>query len=80
MIEGWGQCLRRLGGGPATIYEFVKFVHMIQFLDPPESVAKRLCDRYVEPFFHNRVDKTYIPNRERTDRKVKIERIYEPIL
>lgn len=48
---------------------------ILNFLDPPHPVPKRLCDRYVEPFFFTPADKTP-PNRLRSKKHFKLNRFF----
>lgn len=50
-FDGWGHSSRRLGGGPATVFEFVKYVGVVKFLDAPHPHTKAQTERPIEP--HN---------------------------
>eukprot|EP01036_Dinobryon_divergens_P026681 gene26681-35357_t len=74
-FEGWGKCLRRHGGGSSTIFEFVRFIKIDEFLDPPQTVQARLNDKCAEPFFYNSRDKNHVPNRQRADRSIRVDHL-----
>ena len=69
----WGQCRARHGGVPSVTCEFVRFMTVVEYLDPPCPLVTRLVKRNTLPF--PGPDKTK-PNRERTDREVKILRMF----
>jgi hypothetical protein len=70
--DGWGKCLRRLGAGSSTIYEYAKFVKIEAFLDPPEAITARLGKSYPQPF-HNGKDREHISRRQRADRSIRVD-------
>jgi hypothetical protein len=74
-FDAWGNAKRRYGGAPSLCVEFAKAMKLIEFLDPPHPVPKRLCDRYVEPFFYTLADKAE-PNRLRSPKHFKINKFF----
>eukprot|EP01039_Chlorochromonas_danica_P009137 gene9137-10087_t len=72
-FDAWGETRRRYGGGSSVLVQNAKMMKIIQFLDPPYPVSKRLCDRYVEPFFFTKADRRK-PNREVSNHAFKINR------
>lgn len=78
-FDAWGSCRKRYGGGPSLIVENAKMMKIVDFLDPPHPVAKRLCDRYVEPFFFTPADRRK-PNRETSGSSFKLNRLFDQIL
>ncbi len=75
MTDAWGDVKRRYGGAPSLTVEFAKAMKIVEFLDPPHPVAKRLCDRYVAPFFYTTADRAS-PNRLRSDKFFKINKFF----
>lgn len=58
------------------MYEFVKFMGIVEFLDPPYPVPNRQCAKYVEPHFFTRPD-TRLPNRSVSERVIKVDRSFD---
>lgn len=50
-------------------------MNVVQVLDPPNPVSKRLCDRYVEPYFYTPADKS-LPNRKIASKGFKVNRFF----
>lgn len=75
VIDCWGNIRRRHGGGPSMHCEYAKFMSIVEFLDPPHPVPKRLSTKYVEPFFFTPADKTP-PNRLRAKPYFKVHRFF----
>lgn len=74
-FDVWGHIVRRYGGGSSVNCENAKLIQILEFLDPPNPVPKRMVDRYVEPFFFTTADYTE-PNRLRSDKHFKINRFF----
>lgn len=73
--DAWGDVKKRYGGAPSLTVEFAKAMKIVEFLDPPHPVPKRLCDRYVEPFFYTPADRAP-PNRLRSSKHFKINKFF----
>lgn len=79
MLDGWGKVNRRLGGGPSSRFENLKFVSIVQFLDPQYPLPARELPVYKEPYFFGGQDKRY-PNRGVSNRALKLDRTFKPHL
>jgi hypothetical protein len=75
-FDAWGNCKRRHGGGPSTKCDFAMAMQIIEFLDPPHPVPGRLSEKYVEPYFYTKADKTK-PNRNRSSHGFKVNRFFD---
>ena len=51
MIDVWGFCKRRRGGGLSRICEYVKFMKIEKYLDTPQPIPLRSPKKYVEPYY-----------------------------
>jgi hypothetical protein len=51
-------------------------MQIIEFLDPPHPVPGRLSEKYVEPNFYTKADRTK-PNRNRSSHGFKINRFFD---
>ncbi len=74
-IDVWGHIVRRYGGGSSVNCENAKMIQILEFLDPPHPMPKRMVDRYVEPYFFTTADYTD-PQRLRSDKHFKINRFF----
>mmetsp|Transcript_2487 Transcript_2487/g.2586 ORF Transcript_2487/g.2586 Transcript_2487/m.2586 type:complete len:248 (-) Transcript_2487:580-1323(-) len=75
-FDAWGQCKRRLGGGPSLKCDYALAMSIVEFLDPPHPVASRLSEKYVAPNFYTKADHTS-PNRERSNHWFKVNRFFD---
>ena len=72
-FDGWGFTKRVYGGIPSYHFEYVRFVRIVECLDPP-TIPKRFCEVTAHPYYFGKADK-YLPQRERATRTVKAERM-----
>jgi hypothetical protein len=77
-FDAWGDCRKRHGGGSSMLVQNAKIMKIVTFLDPPHPVPKRLCDRYVAPFFYNPADRQK-PNREISTKSFKINGLFDSV-
>ena len=59
------------------MYEFVKYMGIVEFLDPHYPVSNRQCETYVEPHYFTRPDRS-MPNRSVSERALKVDKSFEP--
>jgi hypothetical protein len=59
------------------MFEYVKFMGIVEFLDPPCSVPNRQCAGYVEPHYFPGADR-HPPSRQVSERNIKMDRSFEP--
>jgi len=71
-FDAWGRCRKRLGGGDSAVYEYVKFLGIIRFLDAPASISAKQCDHPVAPHMYPRADKP-LKQRKSVDKRIKID-------
>jgi len=76
-FDCWGYNRRRLGGGQSNLFEYAKFVAIIQTLDAPFPVPKQRSKTSVAPHYFAPVDFTH-PPRERFDSFSRKEKKFSP--
>lgn len=72
-FDCWGHNRRRLGGGQSTLYEYAKFIAIVQTLDAPFPISKQRSKTSVPPNFFGPVDFSH-PHRDRFDKDIKKDR------
>ncbi|KAJ1430678.1 hypothetical protein B484DRAFT_430501 [Ochromonadaceae sp. CCMP2298] len=76
-FEAWGHCRARHGGVPSKVCEFVRYLSIVEYLDPPHPTTSRNLVGYVQP--HNfPLPDNQPPNRNRTGKFVKKFRMFHP--
>ena len=74
-VDVWGTCKARHGGIPSKVCEFGRFMNIVEYLDAPNPMVTRLVRQNSIPFNFPGPDKTK-PNRDVSDRDVKIYRMF----
>ena len=59
------------------MFESVKFMGIVEFLDPHFPIAHRQCAGYVEQHYFTKQDKQR-PNRSVSDHAMKVDRAFDP--
>ena len=75
-FDAWGRCRKRLGGGDCAVYEYVKFLGIIRFLDAPATISAKQCDHPVAPHMYPRSDKP-VRTRNPVDKRIKIDLAFD---
>lgn len=75
-FDGWGFTKRMYGGQPSFLFEFVRYVRIIECLDPP-TIPKRFCEKAEHPYYFGKRDNdaNAKPQRERSNRMIRAERM-----
>jgi hypothetical protein len=72
-FDGWGFSKRCYGGIPSYQFEYVRFVRIVDCLDPP-TIPKRFCEVTAHPYYFAKKDNCK-PQRQRSTRLIKAERM-----
>jgi len=76
-FDCWGRCQKRLGGGgDSSVYEYVKFLGIVNFLDAPATISKKQAERPVHPYMYPMADKP-LPLRRAVDRRIKVDKAFD---
>ncbi len=59
------------------MFEYIKFMGIVEFLDPPTSNVNRQCAGYVEPHYFPKADR-HPTSRQTSERALKLDRSFEP--
>ncbi len=55
-FDCWGKCNRRYGGGLGAKYEYVKYIRIEEFLNPPKTVSKKQSEHPIHPHCYPKRD------------------------
>jgi hypothetical protein len=58
--------------------DYAMAMNIVEFLDPPHPVPSRLSEKYVEPNFYTKADRT-APNRKLASRWFKMNRMFDEV-
>ena len=76
-FDCWGRCQKRLGGGGSSaVYEYVKFLGIVNFLDAPSTISKKHAERPIHPNMYPMADKP-LPLRRPVDRRIKVDKAFD---
>jgi len=76
-FDCWGVCRKRLGGGGnSAVFEYAKYLGIVQFLDSPATISKKQCEHPTGPNAYPLADKP-LPLRRKIDRRIMVDKSFD---
>ena len=72
-FDCWGESKSRTGGGLSSTFEFVKFIRIVECLDPVSPHSLKHTTAPITPHFFPKSDHTP-PPRQKNNRNIRVSR------